>query len=123
MKTQYDPNTLAAGLVDFAAHVDAGQKFNRDTMHLFCSPLFLRAMYMLYDKNIRTLSCGSGKERGILPGITCDYLSLTDENKKLADALMISPIEFRIGAEIKADTTLEQFEQALLEISAAFKQQ
>ncbi|MCL2229171.1 MAG: hypothetical protein FWC00_05090, partial [Firmicutes bacterium] len=70
MQTKIDPNTLAVDLLDFNADIAGNQKFGRDTIHLFCSPLFVETMRLLFDKNIATTSCGSGKERGILPGIT-----------------------------------------------------
>ena len=123
MKTQFGPNTLASELVDFTSDISPNQEFNRGTLHLFCSPLFLQTMYALYDKNIQTLSCGSGRERGILPGITCNYHTLSDENKALVKDLIISPGEFRIGAKIDADTTFAQFESRLLLIADTLKQQ
>ncbi|MCL2369649.1 MAG: hypothetical protein FWC80_00235 [Firmicutes bacterium] len=118
---QYNQNTPASELIDFTSNIGSGQEFNRDTLHLFCSPLFLKAMYELYDKNIQTISCGSGKERGILPGITCNYDTLSDENKKLAKNLIISEGQFRIGAEITKDTTFAEFESKLLDIVDIFK--
>ena len=118
-----DKNTKAEELIDFKSNIDSGQEFGRDTIHLFCSPLFVRAMQVLYDKNIKTISCGSGKERGILPGITCDYDALSDENKEIAKNLIISPGQFRIGAGIKEDTTFAEFERQLLDIIEKFKQQ
>ncbi|MCL2861827.1 MAG: hypothetical protein FWE22_05405 [Firmicutes bacterium] len=123
MKQQFDKNMLAMELVDFKSDIDSNQEFSYDTMHLFCSPLFLEAMKLLYDKNIQTMSCGSGKERGILPGITCNYLMLSDENKEIAKDMLISPHEFRIGAAIKDNTTFSEFEEKLLKIVQLFKQQ
>ena len=123
MKNTFDPNTLASGLVDLTCDISPGQEFNRDTIHLFCSPLFLNAMRALYDKNIRTISCGSGKERGIAPGITCDFNSLTPENQALVKHLIISPGQFRIGANIEADTTFAEFEKQLMKTVDILKQQ
>lgn len=124
MKT-YNPNTLASELVDFTATTPSNQEFNRDSIHLFCSPLFVKAMQMLFDKNIKTISCGSGRERGILPGITCDYPSLSNENKEIAKDLdlIISPTEFRIGAKIEEHTTFAEFEHELLKIVDTFSPQ
>ena len=116
-------NTLASDLVDFTSNIDSGQEFNRDTLHLFCSPLFLQAMYMLYDKNIQTISCGSGKERGILPGITCNFDTLSSENKELVKHLVISPGQFRIGAPIGNDTTFAEFEANIMKIAKGLKKQ
>ena len=120
MTINYNPNTLASELIDFNANIDSGQTFGRDTIHLFCSPLFVRAMQVLFDKNIKTISCGSGRERNILPGITCDYQSLSKENKAIAKNLLISPTEFRIGAKIDDTTTLAMFERGLLKIVNTF---
>jgi len=122
-KTQINKNTLAKDLVDFAANIESGQEFSKDTLHLFCSPLFVRAMENLFDKNIVTTSCGSGRERNILPGITglCDKLS--DENKVIAKDMLISSTEFRIGAEIKDTTTAIEFENSLVKIVDKFKPQ
>jgi len=122
--SKYAGNTLASKLVDFTAHVDSGQVFSRDTIPLFCSPLFVKAMQSLMDKNIATTSCGSGKERGILPGITCKFDdSLSPQNKIIAENLKVSPTEFRIGAIINDTTTFIQFETALLDIVNKFGQQ
>ena len=122
MKT-IDKSTLAINLLDFNSSIASGQKFSRETLHLFCSPLFLEAMYALFDKNIQTVSCGSGKERNILPGITGNYETLTIENKEVVKELMISPTEFRIGAEISDTTTFFEFESKLLEIINKLNQQ
>jgi len=111
---------LAADYVDFTASVPSGQKFGRDTIHLFCSPIFVRAMEMLFDKNIKTISCGSGKERGILPGITCDYVGLSENNKAIAKSMLISPTEFRIGVAIDKNTTVAEFEKNILGIVNKF---
>jgi len=122
--SKYTGNTLANNLVDFTAHVDSGQVFSRDTIPLFCSPLFVKAMQNLMDKNIITSSCGSGKERGILPGITCKFDdSLSPKNKILAEQLKISPTEFRIGAIINDTTTFAEFETALQDIVNQFSPQ
>jgi len=123
MNKTYNKNTLAKGLVDITRDVDSNQEFNRETIHLFCSPLFLESMKSLYDKNIQTISCGSGKERGILPGITCSYNTLSAENKLIAKAFLITPNEFRIGSEISDNTTFEEFEEKLLRIVEGFKKQ
>ena len=114
---------LASELVEFTATTAGGQKFGRDTLHHFCSPIFLNAMYVLFDKNIQTTSCGSGKERGILPGITGLYEKLSPSNKIIAKPLLISPTEFRIGAKIESHTTFAQFESELLKIVSTFAQQ
>jgi len=119
----YDPNTLASQLVDFTADIDSGQEFSFDTMHLFCSPLFLRSMRLLYDMGIKTISCGSGKERGILPGITCDFDSLCEENKVIAKEWVISEKEFRIGVPIKENTTFAEFDEKLVELVQKLKSQ
>ena len=116
-------DVLASKLIDFKASIASGQEFNRENIHLFCSPLFVKTMTTLYDKNIQTTSCGSGKERGILPGITCNFESLSDENKKIAERLLISPSEFRIGSKIDESTTFAQFEKAISEIAETFLQQ
>jgi len=123
MNKTYNKNTLAKDLVDITRDVDSNQEFNRETIHLFCSPLFLESMKSLYDKNIQTISCGSGKERGILPGITCSYNTLSDENKVIAKTFLITPNEFRIGSEISDNTTFEEFEEKLLRIVEGFKKQ
>ena len=124
MKTlKYNQNTLAAELVDLTSNVSSGQEFKRDTLHLFCSPLFLKAMYALYDKNIQTISCGSGKERGILPGITCSYDTLSEKNNVIAKDMIISTNQFRIGTEITEKTTFAEFENRLLEIVNKFDRQ
>jgi len=120
---QYNPNMLAAELVDLTSDVSPGQEFNRESLHLFCSPLFLKAMYALYDKNIQTISCGSGKERGILPGITCGYDTLSEKNKAIAKDMIISPNHFRIGTEITENTTFLDFEGKLMKIVDKFEKQ
>jgi len=119
----YNENTLAKDLVDFTSNIDSNQKFGRDTIHLFCSPLFVKAMQQLFDKNIQTISCGSGKERGILPGITCNFDTLSKENKIIATPLIISEGQFRIGASILENTTFAEFENAILKIVNTFKSQ
>ncbi|MCL2521386.1 MAG: hypothetical protein FWE36_00835 [Erysipelotrichales bacterium] len=120
---EFSKTTLAKDLVDITRDVDSNQEFNRETIHLFCSPLFLEPMKNLYDKNIQTISCGSGKERGILPGITCNYESLSAENKLIAKNLLISEKEFRIGTEINDNTTFKEFEEKLLMVIEIFKKQ
>ncbi|MCL2229061.1 MAG: hypothetical protein FWC00_04515, partial [Firmicutes bacterium] len=72
---------------------------------------------------IATTSCGSGKERGILPGITGLVEKLSSENKVIAKDIMISPTEFRIGAEITDKTTFAEFEGKLLLIANRFQSQ
>ncbi|MCL2848006.1 MAG: hypothetical protein FWE13_04570 [Firmicutes bacterium] len=123
MKTQFHKDTLASELVDYKSDNPSGLEFSKKNLHHFCSPLFLKAMYVLFDKNIQTISCGSGKERGILPGITCNFDTLTEENKSIAKDLIISESQFRIGSPIDSNTTLEQFEKALMEIVDKFKSQ
>jgi len=120
---QYNPNTPALELVDLTSDVGSNQEFNRETLHLFCSPLFLKAMYGLYDKNIQTISCGSGKEKGILPGITCCYDTLSPKNKKIAKDMKISEEQFRIGAAIAQSMTIAEFENSIAEIVNRFQQQ
>ena len=117
------PNTLASDLLVFNADIASGQKFGRDTIHLFCSPLFVRTMQALFDKNIATTSCGSGKERGILPGITGDFNALSPANKAIAKDMLISPTEFRIGAPITPTTTFTEFETELLKIADLLQSQ
>jgi len=121
--TQTDKSILASCLVDFNADIESDQKFGKDTLHLFCSPLFVKAMHILFDKNIATISCGSGKERGILPGITGFYDKLSDKNKAIAKNMLISNTEFRIGAEIKDDTSFGEFETNLVAIANKFTNQ
>ncbi|MCL2256575.1 MAG: hypothetical protein FWC11_07015 [Firmicutes bacterium] len=123
MKQQFNKNTPAIELVDFKSNIDSNQEFSRETMHLFCSPLFLEAMKVLFDKNIQTMSCGSGKERGILAGITGNFESLSEENKEIAKDMLISKKEFRIGVELKDDTTFGEFEEKILEIANSFNEQ
>ena len=117
-------DTLAKDIVNLVADVPAGQQFGRDTLHLFVSPLFLKPMEALFDKNIATTSCGSGKERGILAGITCKLdNSLSPKNKELAQTLKISDTEFRIGSAIEPTTTKQQFEETLMAIVGRFEKQ
>ena len=123
MKIHFPKDTLAIELVDYKSDNPSGLEFSKENLHHFCSPLFLKAMYALFDKNIQTISCGSGKERGILPGITCNFDTLTDENKVLAKDLLISEGQFRIGSPIDSSTILEQFENALMGIIDKFKLQ
>lgn len=118
-----DKNALASTLIDFNATHASGQEFGKDTLHLFVSPLFIKPMQMLFDKNIKTTSCGSGKERGILPGITGKLEFLSSENKAVASSLMISDTEFRIGSEIGDKTTFSEFESKLVAIVELFKAQ
>jgi len=120
---KFDPGSLASDLVDYAASVDGGQKFGKDTLHLFCAPVFVKAMCALFEKNIATTSCGSGKERNILPGITGLYALLSDKNKEVAKDMLISDTEFRIGARIETATTFAEFETKLLEKVNFFKKQ
>ena len=120
MTKVFDHRTPAADLVDFESGNASGLEFGRDTVHLFCSPLFVEAMKTLMDKNIKTISCGSGRERGILPGITGDYDSLNDNNKELAKDMLISPKEFRIGVAIEVSTTLGEYEDKILKIANRF---
>jgi len=116
-------DAFAKDLLHFKSTIDSGQKFGRDTIHLFCSPLFVDTMKALFDKNIETMSCGSGAERNILPGITCNFESLSDENKKLTTHLKISPTEIRIGAPIHPTTTFKEFEAELLKVIGILKKQ
>ena len=115
-----EKSTLAKDLVDFTATTASGQKFGRDTLHHFCSPLFLDAMYILFDKNVATTSCGSGRERGILPGITGEFDKLSDKNKQIATPLMISDNEFRLGVEITDTTTYGEFTQKIVALANKF---
>jgi len=119
----YNSNLPAFEFVDLKSDISPNQEFNRDTLHLFCSPLFLKAMCALYDKNIQTISCGSGKERGILPGITCNYDTLSNRNKVIANDMIISPSQFRIGVEILKNTTFAEFENRLMAIIDKFEKQ
>jgi len=115
---------FASDLIDFKANIAEGQKLEHNTIALFCSPLFVEAMKVLMDKNIFTLSCGSGKERGILPGITGDFSKLSYENKAIANSMMISEFEFRIGYRIiDKITTFAEFEDKLLEVVNKFFEQ
>ncbi|MCL2556238.1 MAG: hypothetical protein FWE03_04385 [Firmicutes bacterium] len=115
---------FASDIIDFKAEIDSNQTFGIDTLHLFCSPLFIDTMKVLMDKGIYTLSCGSGKERNILPGITCNYDKLSKANKKIAKDLLISDYEFRIGHPIiDGVTTFLEFETALLKIIKQFQKQ
>jgi len=122
-KTTFDKNIKASELVDFKAEMASNLKFSRENLHHFCSPLFVEAMKVLFDKNITTLSCGSGKERGILPGITGDFNALSDENKVIAKDMMISNSEFRLDVKILDTTTFAEFEDELLGIAERFKAQ
>ena len=115
MYNTIDKNTLANDIVDMMSTVDSGQEFNRDTIHLFCSPLFYKAMVALFDKGIKTVSCGSGREKGILAGITCEFSSLSEHNKALAKDLIFEPNRFRIGVELTSNITFGDFEKALLD--------
>jgi len=125
MNTNLDKKIVfASDIVDFSADIASNQEFGIDTLHLFCSPLFIETMKVLMLKGISTLSCGSGKERGILAGITCDYTKLSDENKKTALPLKISDTECRIGYPIVDEvTTFLEFEEGLLKIANTFNKQ
>jgi hypothetical protein len=116
-------NQKAVELIDHMASIAGSLELTRDNIHLFVSPLFVEAMIQLMDKNIKTLSCGSGKERGILPGITGDYRALSAENKEIVKDWMISDFEFRIGSPIDDNTTAVEFEAALVKQVKLLKQQ
>ena len=105
---------LAKDLIDFNFNNQSGLEFGYDTVHLFVSPLFVEPIKQLMQKKIKSISCGSGKERYILPGITCEYDSLNDENKEIVKTLLISKTEFRIGCPIFDDTTSEEFTNNLI---------
>ena len=120
---EYNKDTLALELVNVTSDNPSGLEFSKETMHHFVAPVFLKAMYALWDKNIPTLSCGSGKERNILPGITGDFNKLSEQNKEVAKTMMISDFEYRIGTEMNCYTTLECFEDALMDIVDKFSKQ
>ena len=122
MKEDYN-NQLAKNLVDFTASTPSNQTFSKENLALFVSPLFVESMEILMDKNIATTSCGSGKERNILPGITGLYEKLSLENKELLKSSRISDTEWRIGAPITDTTTFSEFNSELVQRVCQLKQQ
>jgi len=122
MKQNYN-NQLALNLVDFTASMASNQAFSKENLALFVSPLFVASMEILMDKNIATTSCGSGKERNILPGITGLYEKLSLENKELLKDNRISDTEWRIGVEITDTTTFSEFNAKLVELVCQLKHQ
>ena len=114
---------LAINLVDFTASMASNQEFSKENLSLFVSPLFVRSMEILMDKNIATVSCGSGKERNILPGITGLYEKLSPENKELLKDNRISDTEWRIGVPITDGTTFGEFCDEMVGFVSRLKQQ
>jgi len=110
----YDKTILASTIINVNQENPSGITFGRDTLSYFVSPLFIKPMEKLFDLNIPTLSCGSGKERNILPGITGDINKLSEANRLIVKDLMISDFEYRLGTEITETTTFAEFESALL---------
>ena len=122
MKENYS-NQLAKILIDFTASMLSNQTFSKENLALFVSPLFVESMEILMDKNIATTSCGSGKERNILPGITGLYSTLSPENRELLKNSRISDTEWRIGVQITDTTTFSEFNTELVELVSGLKQQ
>ena len=116
-------NQLAKNLIDFTASTPSNQTFSKENLALFVSPLFVESMEILMDKNIATTSCGSGKERNILPGITGLYEKLSPENKALLQGNRISDTEWRIGVPITDTTTFREFNTELVRLVCELKQQ
>ena len=116
-------NRLAKDLVDFTASMASNQEFSKENLALFVSPLFVDSMKILMDKNIATTSCGSGKERGILPGITGLYEKLSSENKELLRDNRISETEWRIGVPITDRTTFGEFNDEMVSFVGKLRQQ
>ena len=116
-------NRLAIDLVDFTASIASNQQFSKETLALFVSPLFVESMEILMDKNIATTSCGSGKERNILPGITGLYEKLSPENKELLEDNRISDTEWRIGVPINDRTTFGEFNAGMVGFVEKLRQQ
>ena len=121
-QTNYN-NLLAVDLVDFTASMASNQEFSKENLALFVSPLFVDAMKILMDKNIATTSCGSGKERNILPGITGLYEKLSSENKELLKDNRISETEWRIGVPISEGTTFEEFNDGMVGLVGRLREQ
>jgi len=113
----------AIDLVDFTAAQASNQSFSKENLALFVSPLFVEAIEILMDKNIATTSCGSGKERNILPGITGLYEKLSAENQDLLKNNSISDTEWRIGVPINDDTSFEEYNAELKLLVSRLKQQ
>ena len=90
--------------------------FTKENLNFFVSPLFIEPMKLLMDKNIKTISCGSGVEKNIVPGITCDFNSLNEYNKIIAKKWLFEKNLFRIGYQIIDTTTFFEFENNLIKL-------
>lgn len=93
--------------------------------YIVSEPLLLGVL-KLYDLNIRTLSCGSNEKGEI--GISCDWDSLDDKNKRIVKNYLknkkqciIPPCEhapqsrFRISVHVASNETIKGAEQKILQ--------